>query len=459
MFDFRKKEAIMKINVKKITSLSIAGMILIVAIPLNANAETQDVLNYEVSNSQATIVKCNQAVKGKLAIPDILGGYPVTSIGEQAFYLCSGLTSVTIPNSVKSVGNEAFEYCSSLKSVKISDSVTSIGNEAFYQCTGLTSITLPDSVKRIGNGVFTFCSALKNVIISESVKNIGDRVFDYCTELTSINVSNANKAYASENGVLFNYSKKELIRYPEGKTGTYTIPNSVKSIDSYAFYNCKGLESVTIPNSVTSIGDNAFDGSNELTSITIPNSVTSIGDNAFTSTVWYDNQPDGLIYAGKVVYGYKGEMPANTAIVLKPGTIGIAGGAFGPKSEEADNTSLISISIPNSVTNIGYQAFCSCTGLKSVTIPKSVVSIGEQAFGYYLGLDDAVKIPGFNISCFAFSAGLKYAKENGFTYSIVDKGSIRNWLTILAIILITVLFLTLVGIAVLVNVNKKKKMT
>ena len=166
-------------------------------------------------------------------------------------------------------------------------------------------------------------------------------------------------------------------------SGNVVIPESVTyngntyfvtSIDSYAFYKCSGLTSVTIPNSVTSIGNSAFYGCSSLTSITIPNSVTSIGYEAFDGTAWYNNQPDGLVYAGKVAYKYKGTMPSNTSIVIEEGTLGIAGGAFSGCS------GLTSVTIPNSVTSIGSDAFRDCSGLTSVTIPNSVTSIGYEAF-------------------------------------------------------------------------------
>ena len=134
------------------------------------------------------------------------------------------------------------------------------------------------------------------------------------------------------------------------------IEDSVTSIGDMAFYVCSGLTSVSIGNSVTSIGSIAFSGCSGLISVTIPNSVTNIGRNAFENTGWYNNQPDGVVYAGKIAYKYKGVMPANMNIILNEGTIGIAKFAFWGCS------GLTSITIPNSVTSIGIEAFRNCSG-------------------------------------------------------------------------------------------------
>ena len=160
------------------------------------------------------------------------------------------------------------------------------------------------------------------------------------------------------------------------------IPNSVTSIGRVVFYNCTGLTSIVIPNSVTAIGVQAFEDCTGLTSIDIPNSVTAIGGYAFNNTAWYNNQPDGMVYAGKVAYKYKGTMPSGTNMTFKEGTLGIAGGAF------HSCTGLASIVIPNSVTYIGDYALYYCTGLTSIDIPNSVTSIGDEAFSWCSGLTD-----------------------------------------------------------------------
>ena len=147
------------------------------------------------------------------------------------------------------------------------------------------------------------------------------------------------------------------------------------------------IKSVIIGNSVTSIGGYAFYKCTGLTSITIPDSVTSIGDEAFSFTAWYDAQPAGNVYIGRVYYRYKGTMPDETSIVIKEGTKAIADSAF------EDYTRLKSITIPDSVTNIGDKAFYGCTGLTGIiTIPDSVTSIGYGTFRSCYGLT-SITIP------------------------------------------------------------------
>ena len=282
----------------------------------------------------------------------------IVTIGESVFYDCSDLTSVTIPNTVTSIGQDTFSGCSGLTSVTIPNSVTKIGGSAFSGCSGLTSVTIPNSVTTIGEGAFRDCSGLTSVTIPNSVTYIGSDAFYGCSGLTEVNISDSVTSIGA--GTFAHCSSLTSIN----------IPNSVTSINSYTFYECTGLTSVIIPNLVTNIGDYAFSGCTNLSSVIVPNSVTSVGAHAFDGTPWYNNQPDGLIYVGKVAYKYKGTMPENTSIIIEEGTVGIAGEAF----EQCSG--LISINIPNSVTNIGRNAFAR-SGLTSINIPNSVTTISS----------------------------------------------------------------------------------
>ena len=207
----------------------------------------------------------------------------VKTIGRQAFYDCSGLPSISIPDSVKTIGDHAFDGCSGLTSIEIPNPVSTIGEYVFRYCDNLTSVTLPNSLVTIGDDAFCFCSRLISITIPYSVTTIGSCIFSHCYSLNSINVDAANTHYSAVDGVLFNYTKDTLIQYPTGNIqAEYEIPNSVTTIGEWAFGNCMHLALVTIPLSVTTIEDCAFAGCSGLYKITIPSSVTTIGERALS---------------------------------------------------------------------------------------------------------------------------------------------------------------------------------
>ena len=227
------------------------------------------------------------------------------------------MKNAVIETGVTSIGDETFYNCTSLTSITIPDSVTSIGDHAFYNCTSLTSITIPDSVTSIGAYAFCDCTSLTSVTIPDSVTNIGDAAFASCDNLTSVNVEENNINYYSLGGVLFNQNKDELVCYPAGKSDkTYKIPISVMSIGAYAFYECINLSSVTIPDSATNIGNYAFCNCTGLIGVTIPDNVTSIGRSAFKNCRNFTSVtiPDSVTSIGD--YAFKNCTSLKNTVVL-----------------------------------------------------------------------------------------------------------------------------------------------
>jgi len=196
--------------------------------------------------------------EGAVAIPSALGGRRVTRIDDNAFKMRSDLTHVSIPESVTNIGMHAFWWCEGLKTVTIPKSVSHIGPYAFAACSGLTNVTISAGVTHIDGHAFYGCNGLPRVTIPSSVRNIGQDAFSRCENLVAMDVAAENEHYSSQDGVLFDKTKKRLIYFPSGRTGTYVIPSGVERIADKAFYECIGLTSVTIPPSVTDIGDRAL---------------------------------------------------------------------------------------------------------------------------------------------------------------------------------------------------------
>ena len=299
-----------------------------------------------IPNSVASIGKeafdgCN--FLSCLVLPDC-----VINIGNCAFGGCSSLSNIVIPNSVTSIGDRTFLLCSSLSSVVIPDSVTSIGDRAFQECSSLPNIVIPDSVTSIGDRAFQECSFLSEIIIPDSVTSIGVSVFGYCSSLPNI-----------------------------------VIPNSVTSIGKEAFCGCSSLSDITIPDSVTSIGEGAFSSCSSLSCIVIPNSVTSIGTGAFSSCTSLSNIviPDSVTSISDWVFW---QCTSLSDIVIPDSVASIGDCAF------QDCSSLSSIVITNSVASIGNGTFRGCNSLSNVVVPDSVTSIGDSAFKNCSSLADIV---------------------------------------------------------------------
>ena len=329
---------------KRLISLLVAVCMMITMLPLSAvtafaadtapstGTATVDGYKYEYkvdANGNATITKFlgpDASTKStgsyKIEIPAKFGDYTVTGIGNRAFYCCSDLTEVTIPQSVTSIGERAFAACRNLDSVTINDAATSIGNRAFTECPLTTTLSLGKKITTIDDYAFYDCRGLTSVTIPPSVTSIGDDAFLQCIHLKTLSFG--------EN-----------------------IKTNIETIGDDAFYYCIELESVTIPQSVTSIGNDAFGQCHDLQSLTIKDAATSIGHRAFLGCTSLET-----ISLGENIK-----------------TIGYH--AF----NSCTSINLTNVTIPENVTTIRPGTFDYCTHLEYIMLPAGLTSFQDSLKG------------------------------------------------------------------------------
>ena len=359
---------------KRIMALLIVLCLVCGMVPAVSAATLDNGLEYEVYVDHVEITRYTGTAT-EVVIPAEIEGLPVTSIGNEAFYGRFNLKIISLPLGLKSIGTYAFGSCENLTSINIPNSVTSIGSSAFSSCSKLTSISIPSSTTFIGYGAFMFCSAmtniqvdsdndtyasqngilytkdlatliccpggkegavkipdrvttvrnsafkscdrLTNISVPNSVTSIGDEAFSMCESLIDIQVDANNDAYASMNGILYSKDMATLICCPCGQKGSVHIPNSVTSIEDYAFYCCTKLTDVTFPNSLASIGDDAFSHCQDLNSIRFMGNVPEIDNFTFylvNITAYYP--ADNATWTEDVMQNYGGTI---TWVPYNPG--------------------------------------------------------------------------------------------------------------------------------------------
>lgn len=444
-------------------------------------------------------------------IPSVINKRKVTVIGYDAFKECVNMESVIIPNGVKEIRMDAFNGCTSLVDVNIPNTVNKIGNYVFNNCTSLKSIEIPDSVKILGDdnnyssNVFSGCKSLENVALPKSIHVLNSGLFKNCESLKSITIPNS--VYTIGDTAFLGCKSLTNI----------VIPNSVKEIGSGAFSDCTKLKDIKMSKNILSLSRHIFDNTywynnqpdgtiyldsalygykgdmpsntvinvkdgtkiiaglcfadcSNLVDVNIPDSVINVGRNAFRDTAWLNNKENGIVYAGKVAYCYKGKLDADSVLYLNNDTIGIADSFYFNIDVSGDidivlpeslicigsdaigkidlhglgSSSLKSINLPSNLKYICSEGFSYCKKAEgSLSIPKSVEYIGDKAFyncgfntikvnnkdcivmdkafGYDLAGYGYILKKDFKLYGYSNSTADTYAKENGITFVALDK--------------------------------------
>ncbi len=330
-------------------------------------------LSYSVNeDSTVTITDCDTAAVN-VTVPDTIDGMAVVGIGEWAFYACTGLESVSIPEGVTSIGDYTFYNCTSLKSVSLPASLTEVGSWAFYGCESMERVYISDLTEYLtiefvddnsyptyyGADIYVNNEPLTELVIPEGIAEIPPYVFNGCTSLKSV-----------------------------------VLPEGVTSIGDRAFFDCTGLESVSIPEGVTSIGERVFYNCTSLKSVSLPDSLEIIGDSVFCrcesmERVYISDLTEYLAiefvddksyptYYGADIYVNNEPL---TELVIPEGIAEIPPYVFN------GCTSLKSVTFPEGVTKIGDFSFGLCSGLERISLPESLECIGASSFYRCLAIE------------------------------------------------------------------------
>lgn len=334
------------------------------------------------------------------------------------------ITHVVIKKSVTSIADEAFSECRNLVTVELPATLTKIGMNAFYNCTGLTAITLPNSLTTIGIRAFENCDSLPGITIPAGVTTIQGNPFNWSSLPEGIQVAAGNPNYCAEDGVLFNKDKTKLIAMPAAREGSYTVPNTVDIIGSYAFAESE-LSQILLSEGLLTIEAYAFDACNQVTQMDIPGSVTSIAPGVFSMMqlqgIWveddnttYSSDAQGVLYNKFKTTLHQAPQTLSGSYTIADTVTRIEDYAF----RSCQN--LTGISIPHTVTQIGSNAFEGCRGLQEITVPAGVTQIPWSAFS---GLKNGAAVrfvgdaPVFNSNVFYRSTVTCYYPANNATWT------------------------------------------
>lgn len=385
---------------------------------LNASAAklTSGIFTYEIVDEEVRITYCDADASGEIVVPSHIDGYPVTTIGENAFGSVIDIPKITLPDTVVVIENYALS--SEISEIDFGDSVTKI--EELYLGT-MSVVEFPDSLIVLEEQ--TIYGA--DVFIGNNLRYIGDDLMNLHAK--SFTVSDDNPYYKSVDGVLFSKDGKTLIRYPAKSSSTsYSLPSSVETIHSFAFYGSSNLVQVNISDSVRNIEDYSFKNCVNLNDISIGRSIEKVGFEAFKNTAVYNNASswiNGILYVDGCAITYNSSLPKNT--VIKNGTRLIAQQCFANAPFETvdipdtvkyicdyafESSALVSIEIPDSVVGLGIS-ISSCDNLKSVIIGDGVKAL----------LDDSITSD--NVTSISLGKGVEYISGDAFwtTAFINDK--------------------------------------
>lgn len=339
------------------------GEKVLIRCPSGRYGEVTDIPNTVFLISDAAFADCSSLSKIELPIS-------VLSIGAMAFSNCQSLSEVIVPSGVQTLPDSAFADCIALQRVTLSEGLTNISVAAFKNCTALQEVQLPDTLESIKSNAFENCSSLQRMHLPAAVSELSANAFSGCISLSEVTVAAENPYYTAVDGVLMTADQATLVYYPPcSSQSDYTIPETVKTIDSYAFQDAMQLQFLTVPETVETIEPYACYDANSLKEVML-NGASVISAYAFQSC----DQLEAVVFG-------------------------------------------------DGVQEVQTGAFLDCPSLKSIILPKTITTIEDYAFGYQTDSAEAgtySMVKGFFICFYKYTAGAYYAALNGFDSLSLD---------------------------------------